>query len=113
MNRFVNPADNSMLAFLVIENLRPFEIANRIECGLWVAIGLVCSYAAGRMPQHTTKLMFLAVTLFAFGASDLVEAQTGAWWRPWWLLVWKGVCIVVGAALTVAILRARRAQISD
>jgi hypothetical protein len=33
-------------------------------------------------------------TLFVlFGSSDVVEAQTGAWWRPLWLLAWKGVCL--------------------
>ena len=39
--------------------------------------------------------MIAAVTFCAFGVSDIVEVETGAWWRPWWLLVWKGLCIVV------------------
>ena len=34
-----------------------------------------------------------AATLTLFGLSDIVEIQTGAWWQPWWLLVWKGACI--------------------
>jgi hypothetical protein len=30
-----------------------------------------------------------------FGVSDLVEAQTGAWWEPWWLFVMKAACVLV------------------
>lgn len=37
----------------------------------------------------------LAITLAVFGGSDLVEARTGAWWKPWWLFVWKAACVVV------------------
>jgi hypothetical protein len=36
----------------------------------------------------------VACVLVAFGFSDVVEIQTGAWWRPWWLLVWKGACLL-------------------
>lgn len=35
----------------------------------------------------------LASAFLAFGLSDIIESQTGAWWRPWWLLVLKGGCI--------------------
>jgi hypothetical protein len=35
-----------------------------------------------------------AAVLLAFGGSDVVETRTGAWWHPWWLLVWKGLCVV-------------------
>jgi hypothetical protein len=27
--------------------------------------------------------------------SDLVEARTGAWWKPWWLFVWKAACVLL------------------
>lgn len=30
-----------------------------------------------------------------FGVSDLIEAQTGAWWEPWSLLVMKAACVLV------------------
>jgi len=42
-----------------------------------------------------------AVAFLAFAGTDLVEMQTGAWWRPWWLLVWKAAC--VGVLVTLAI----------
>ena len=39
------------------------------------------------------------VALVLFGLSDLVEIRTGSWLRPWWLFVWKAVCLgtLVGA----------------
>ena len=24
--------------------------------------------------------------------SELYEARTGAWWKPWWLILWKSGC---------------------
>ncbi|HTD65354.1 MAG TPA: hypothetical protein VK846_02340, partial [Candidatus Limnocylindria bacterium] len=39
-------------------------------------------------------LLVLALTLAVFGGSDLVEARTGAWWKPWWLFVWKALCVI-------------------
>jgi hypothetical protein len=59
--------------------------------------------------SRRTDVLLAAVTFLAFGGSDLVEAHTGAWWRPWWLLVWKGLCLAIFAWLLVRHLRRRRA----
>ena len=37
----------------------------------------------------------MAIAFFFFGISDVIEARTGAWWRPLWLLVLKGACVIV------------------
>ena len=29
-----------------------------------------------------------------FGLSDVIEAETGAWWHPWWLFVMKALCVL-------------------
>lgn len=36
----------------------------------------------------------LFVLLVLFGLSDFVEMRTGAWYKPWWLFVWKAFCVV-------------------
>ena len=63
-----------------------------------------------RFPHRRAKLnkgivrkdALIAACVFAiFGCSDMVEATTGAWWRPWWLLVWKGLCILALLILTI------------
>jgi hypothetical protein len=67
---------------------------NLIEAGVWFLLSAVLFVYARRMPKRVRPtLFFLAITLAVFGGSDLVEARTGAWWKPWWLFVWKAVCV--------------------
>ncbi|KZN39399.1 hypothetical protein N480_00790 [Pseudoalteromonas luteoviolacea S2607] len=35
-----------------------------------------------------------SITLIAFGVSDIIEASTGAWWRPLSLLFFKAGCVL-------------------
>ncbi|HNO77135.1 MAG TPA: hypothetical protein PKN33_03660 [Phycisphaerae bacterium] len=71
-----------------------FKTANFVEAGVWIAIGIAFAcFALTKSPFH--KRAFAAAIVFVlFGVSDVVETQTGAWWRPWWLLCWKGLCIL-------------------
>jgi len=69
---------------------------NLIEAGLWFFLALVLLvYALRQNRRIRATLVFLSLTLAVFGGSDLVEAQTGAWWKPWWLFVWKAVCVLL------------------
>lgn len=72
-----------------------FETGNYLEAGLWGLNGLGFVLAAIKPSLHRRKCLFLALVFFAFGGSDVVEVRTGAWWRPWWLLIWKGVCVLI------------------
>ena len=67
---------------------------NLIEAGFWIVLSVFCLLAAARSNYHKRRLMTSCLVLLAFGVSDLVEVQTGAWWRPWWLLVWKTTCLL-------------------
>ncbi|MBP7745469.1 MAG: hypothetical protein KA383_05000 [Phycisphaerae bacterium] len=79
-----------------------FVLANRIEAGVWIVMGLGFAVTAIRQAGLLrVRCVQAAVTLCAFGVSDLVEAHTGAWWKPWWLLVWKGLCVLVLVVLSV------------
>ena len=92
-------------------------VYNYIETGLWTVYAVVLVVAAARTRTHVDaslrdantnlgetrphegtvrrrRILLIAATGFlAFAASDLIEAQTGAWWRPWWLVVLKGSCL--------------------
>jgi hypothetical protein len=73
----------------------PEVIGNYIEGGFWILIGIVLGFAGRKANPAFQKLSRFASGVFIlFGASDWVEAQTGAWWRPIWLLVWKGLCLI-------------------
>ena len=66
---------------------------NLFEAGFWVLFGVMLAVAARR--KRAVRRLGLVSCLISvlFGISDLVEASTGAWWRPWWLLLWKAVCV--------------------
>ena len=72
-----------------------FEIANHMEAALWIILGIgFFAYGLWKKLPLRGSWLIVAITLLAFGGSDVVEARTGAWWRPWWLFVLKAVCVV-------------------
>jgi hypothetical protein len=63
---------------------------NIIEAMLWFGFTIVFAIKAWAAKQCLRRLFFvLAVAFLIFAISDLIESRTGAWWRPWWLLVMK------------------------
>jgi hypothetical protein len=69
---------------------------NLIEAGVWFVLAVALCVYAFRVEKRVRLTLFtIVVTLVAFGGSDLVEAHTGAWWKPWWLFVWKALCVAV------------------
>ena len=101
-----------MLAFAT--DLDPaFVLSNRVEALLWISISIGCVIAAIRHRGVIRRDLIFAFGVFGiFGASDFVEATTGAWWRPWWLLVWKGLSILALLVLLVRYAHRRRDQSS-
>ena len=82
------------------------ETGNVIEAGFWMIFGLVVALGLWRQSRSFTWFGgIVGVICFLFGLSDLVEAQTGAWWRPWWLFCWKAVCLT---GLVVCFLKYKR-----
>ena len=72
-------------------------IFNFYEAILWFIIGLALLATAifdKSKSLYKANLIVSAFFFFAFGISDLIEMQTGAWWRPFGLLILKGTCIV-------------------
>ncbi|MDB5344106.1 MAG: hypothetical protein JWP89_2483 [Schlesneria sp.] len=90
------------------------DIINVIELVWWPALGIyVARRTVGTVRPWRQLGVIAAVTLVVFGLSDAVELYTKAWWRPWWLLVWKAACIniLVGCVIVrVRLLRRLRAQ---
>jgi hypothetical protein len=72
-----------------------FRVSNYAESGLWFAIAAAVLFRFGM----TRVAVFAAITLVFFGVSDIVEATTGAWWRPWWLFAWKTFCVATLAGV--------------
>lgn len=69
---------------------------NAFEVILWGSIGAYLLVVRARAPTVMRRnLTVSGISFFFFAASDVVEIQTGAWWSPWWLLVWKALCVAV------------------
>jgi hypothetical protein len=84
------------------------RLYNYFEVMLWGGIGLAF-LITGIRRQAGRRSSFLASGAFIlFGISDLVEVHTGAWWTPWWLLMWKGACLAILAALACCYFGGRR-----
>ena len=73
------------------------ETFNFYEAILWFIIGislLATALLDKSKNLYKTNLIISAILFFAFGVSDLIEMQTGAWWKPIGLLILKGACII-------------------
>lgn len=70
------------------------KIFNQCEASLWAMIAMVLLVRAlrGRCPLRRVQLL-LAAEFFIFGISDVIEAETGCWWDPWWLAALKIGCV--------------------
>jgi len=90
---------------------QPLALFNLLEAGLWMVFAVIFMTSAIRCSQRKRRLLLvLTVAFMAFAASDVIESQTGAWWRPLWLLVLKGVCIAV---FCYAVWEYRRIQMAE
>jgi hypothetical protein len=67
-----------------------FVYGNYVESCLWAGMGLVAL-----VKRKSGWSLLLGFTLILFGASDVVEAHTGAWYSPWWLFAWKAACVLL------------------
>ena len=71
-----------------------FQTGNYAEAVLWMIVAAVFAVYAIRTRGAARRRCLIAILLFLFfGLSDVVEVQTGAWWRPWWLFAWKAACV--------------------
>jgi len=82
-----------------------FVYANYVEAARWAGMGVVVW-----LKRRDRLGLAIAAALLAFGLSDIVETRTGAWYRPWWLLVLKLACVMTIAGSLVALLRRSRNQ---
>ena len=86
-----------------------FVTANYIEAGLWTVVGV--GFLLHALLRRGGATSFIAAGAFLiFGLSDVIETRTGAWWRPWWLLVMKGSCVAVFLVLLARHIIAKRSS---
>jgi hypothetical protein len=71
---------------------------NLIEAGFWMLVSFVVLFKGLKSSGPVRRIyLMLAPAFFVFGISDIIESRTGAWWRPFWLLLLKGACVLIFA----------------
>jgi hypothetical protein len=81
---------------------------NYLEALIWFLFAIGFAINAGKTSGKTRSNRLITTLIFLlFGGSDIVEVQTGAWWSPWWLFVWKASCVLSMAILFWVYLRDR------
>lgn len=70
------------------------DLFNLFEVYLWSIMGIGFLISAAVKPTNRWSAIAAGITLILFGVSDWIELSTGAWWKPWWLFVWKAICVV-------------------
>ena len=81
---------------------------NYLEALIWFLFAIGFAVNAGKTSGKTRINRLITTLIFLlFGGSDIVEVQTGAWWSPWWLFVWKVSCVLSMAILLWVYLRDR------
>ncbi|MEM6930504.1 MAG: hypothetical protein AAF602_26440 [Myxococcota bacterium] len=81
-------------------------VFNLVEALVWFTYGIAVLVASRRTP-HRGVGRVAGATFLLFGLSDLVELYTRAWYRPWWLAVYKAGCVVVLAGCYLGYRRQR------
>jgi hypothetical protein len=74
---------------------------NCIEALWWIGLGVTVLILALKRTAKKVILFFGATILILFGISDFIEIQTGVWWKPLWLLMWKAGCIIIGISCMI------------
>lgn len=81
---------------------------NTVEAALWLGIGLALALVPRIRGLSSANRAALVVSYLLFGVSDLIELRTGAFWRPWWLLLFKAVCLAgIVTGMTIWLRRRR------
>lgn len=71
------------------------SLFNYFEAGLWFSIALILLVCRkDLLPELKRLASIVGISFAVFGFSDIIEASTGAWWRPLGLLGLKGLCIL-------------------
>ena len=86
---------------------------NYIEAILWFVIaGAIFGMAWFDSSYSIYKRVMVLASLFffAFGVSDVIEANTGAWWKPIGLLIFKASCIIGVVYCFISYLKIKRDQ---
>jgi hypothetical protein len=84
-----------------------FCIFNICEGILWIGIAIGFAAVFYRRRENLDLMLASGLLFLSFGLSDFVEIKTGGWYKPWWMLGWKGATLL-GFVVVYVLFRKRR-----
>jgi hypothetical protein len=83
-------------------------VFNACEASLWLTFAVIVVVRFRRAEAGWRRTACVMAFFFVlFGVSDLIEIETGAWWRPPSLLIFKGVCVIGLTWCSLVLVRAK------
>lgn len=91
--------------------MNPLSLFNAVEAGWWLlCAGLVATRGQQILGLTLRLRVTLCLLLAAFAMTDLVEALTGAWWRPRELMWANITCVISILTIGAVVLKNRRSH---
>ncbi|MGB3514061.1 MAG: hypothetical protein WBA93_33620 [Microcoleaceae cyanobacterium] len=85
-----------------------YTTGNYIEAVIWFIFAGAFAVSAVKNSNLVRLHRIIATfTFLLFGLSDIVEVKTRAWWHPWWLFMWKTLCVLSMFGLLIFHLKIR------
>ena len=76
--------------------MQPHAIFNVAEAVFWLVLAVIVAMRVRLAHPSSRRLGYLSAAAFlAFAGTDLVEAKTGEWYRPLWLLGYNAACVAL------------------
>ena len=76
--------------------MQPHAIFNVAEAIFWLVLAVVVALRARSTAPPLRRIGYLvAAAFFAFAGTDLIEAKTGSWYCPLWLLGYNAACVAL------------------
>ncbi len=71
------------------------EAYNGFEAALWAVLAIIVAIRYRHAVAGLRRTgAITSVLLVMFAISDVIEMYTGAWWKPWSLMLLKVFCLV-------------------
>lgn len=98
----------------MLNSMPVHTIFNLCEAVAWVVIASTLAWrSSSAHPSFRSVGYVAAAAFFVFAGTDLIETKTGAWYRPFGLLLYNAVCLILIVGCYVRYRAIKRVVLND